>query len=111
MLYPTDQPQHPNPPCPVIGTHYEHPKVIYSEGPGFTEEELRSHFGGSVAVSLTVDENGHPSDLWLKKPAAPGFDEKAIKAVSDYKFQPATCDGTAVKTPITIEVNFAIAIR
>ena len=85
--------------------------VIYQEEPDFTEEAIRSQLGGSVAVSVTVDENGHPSDLWLKKPAGLGLDEKAIKAVSDYKFQPATCDGTAVKTPITIEVNSSIVVQ
>ena len=111
MLYPTDEPQHPNLPCPVTGAHYERPKVIYQEEPDFTEEAIRSQLGGSVAVSVTVDENGHPSDLWLKKPAGLGLDEKAIKAVSDYKFQPATCDGTAVKTPITIEVNSSIVVQ
>jgi len=111
MLYPTDEPEHPNPPCPVTGAHYERPKVIYQEEPDFTEEALRSRLGGSVAISGTIDENGHPSDLWLKKPAGLGLDEKAIKAVSDYKFQPATCDGTAVKTPITIEVNSSIVVQ
>lgn len=108
MLYPTGEPQHPDSPCSVTGAHYQRLKVIYQEEPEFSEQATRSHLGDSVDISLTVNENGRPSDLWLKKPAEPALDEKVIKAVSNYKFQPATCDGTAVKTPITIEVNSAV---
>jgi TonB family protein len=106
MLYPTDEP--PTSPCPATGAHYEHPRVVYQEAPGFTDEARNAHFDGSVTVLLTIDENGRSSDLWVKSPAGLGLDESATKAVFHYKFKPATCDGTAVKTPLRVEVNFAI---
>jgi hypothetical protein len=99
MVYPTDEPPRPNPPCPVADAHYERPKLIYGEVPDLTEEAIEEHFTGSVTMIFTVDENGHPTDLWLKKPAGLGLDEQASKSVSNYRFKPATCDGTAVKTP------------
>jgi TonB family protein len=108
MLYPTGEPPPPSPPCPVQSAHYKRPQVTYEEAADFTEEAVRAHFNGSVTVALTVDENGHASDLWVKSPAGLGLDERAIKAVSNYKFHPATCDGIAVKTALTVEVNFAV---
>jgi Gram-negative bacterial TonB protein C-terminal len=113
MLYPTDEPppQHPISLCPTAGAHYEHPQVVYQETTDFTDEALRVHFGGSVTISLTVDENGHPSDLWLKQPAGMGLDEQAAKAVSHYIFKPATCDGATVRTPLMIEQNFTLPPR
>ncbi|HSY34143.1 MAG TPA: energy transducer TonB [Acidobacteriaceae bacterium] len=111
MIYPTDEPsrQPPASSCPTEGAHYEHPKVIYQEEPDFTEEARKARFNGSVTVLLTVDEKGHPSDLWLKQPAGMGLDEQAIKAVSHDTFEPATCDGTEVKTPLLIEQSFSIS--
>jgi hypothetical protein len=105
---PKKVPAPPPPECPVAGTYYEPTKIIYTESPNFTDQAARAHFNCLVTVMLTVDEHGHPSDLWLRKPAGLGLDEQAIKAVSDYKFDPATCDGVPVKTPLAVEVNFSI---
>ena len=110
-VYPTDDPAGPNPPCPVAGAHYERPKVIYDEGPDFTDQELKAHLGGSVTISFTVDENGHPSELWLIQPSDLGGDEKIAIAVSHSTFKPATCDGANVKTSLTIEVNSASVVQ
>jgi TonB family protein len=111
MLYPADEPQPSTSLCPTAGAHYQRPQAVYQESADFTEEALRVYFSGSVTISLTVDENGHPSDLWLKQPAGMGMDEQAIRAVSHYIFKPATCDGVNVKTPITIEQSFTIPQR
>jgi TonB family protein len=113
MLSLTDEPPKKlttplHPECPATGANFIRPRVIYQEAPEFTEEARRAHFNGAVAVLLTIDENGHVSDLWLKSPVGLGLDEQAMKAVSNYKFNPATCDGTGVKTFLMVEVNFAI---
>jgi len=96
-----------NPNCSALGTHYERPNVTHSQPPQFSEEARRARFSGSVTIILTVDENGHASDLWLKSPAGLGLDEQVVKAVSDSTFKPATCDGTTVKTPLAVDISFA----
>jgi TonB family protein len=35
-----------------------------------------------------------------------GLDEKAVEAVRQWKFEPATLDGTPVAVQATVEVNF-----
>jgi len=37
-----------------------------------------------------------------------GLDEKAVEAVKQYKFKPATLQGKAVPVEVNIEVNFRI---
>jgi protein TonB len=37
-----------------------------------------------------------------------GLDEKAVEAVRQYKFKPATEGGKPVKVDLTIDVNFQI---
>jgi protein TonB len=37
-----------------------------------------------------------------------GLDEKAVEAVRQYKFKPATKDGKPVKVELSIDVNFQI---
>lgn len=110
MIYPTDEnPTQPPSLCPATGAHHEYPRVVYQEEPEFTEEARSAHFNGSVLVLITIDENGRVSDVWLKKPVGLGLDEQATKAVSHYKFKPATCDGTGVKTFQVVAVNFAVS--
>jgi TonB family protein len=113
MLFPTEEtsksPLMPSPQeCPASGANYMHPTVLYSEAPHITDQARQARFSGSVIISLTIDENGLPSELWLRKPAGLGMDESAIKAVSDYKFKPATCAGAVVRAPMMIDVNFVI---
>jgi protein TonB len=37
-----------------------------------------------------------------------GLDEKAVEAVRQYKFKPATRDGKPVKVDLYVDVNFNI---
>jgi TonB family protein len=99
-------PLHPE--CSVAGANFVRPKVIYQPQPDFTDAARRAHFNGAVTVLMTIDEKGHVSDLWLKSPVGLGLDEQAIKAVSNYRFEPATCDGAGVKTVLAVMVNFTV---
>jgi hypothetical protein len=57
-------------------------------------------------VGLVVDQDGIPSDLCLRQPAGYGLDAQAIKAVSQYRFEPATFDGKPVRARLLISVSF-----
>jgi periplasmic protein TonB len=67
-------------------------------------------------VSLTVDAEGNPKDVHLikssantvNKKLATELDEKSIKAVKQYRFQPGTYQGKPVPVELNVEVNFQI---
>jgi protein TonB len=91
-----------------IGGGVKPPSVLRQVDPEFSEEARKAKFSGNVQVYLWVDENGNPSHVRVVRGVGMGLDEKAVEAVRQYKFKPATKDGKPVKVDLYIDVNFQI---
>ena len=91
-----------------IGGPVQAPSLIYSIEPEFSEEARKAKFSGNVQVYLWVDEHGNPSHVRVVRGVGMGLDEKAVEAVRQYKFKPATKDGKPVKVDLYVDVNFNI---
>jgi protein TonB len=91
-----------------IGGGVRPPQLTYQVDAEFSEEARKAKFSGNVMVDLIVDENGNPSHIKVARGVGMGLDEKAVEAVRQYKFKPATKDGKPVKVEVTIDVNFQI---
>ena len=92
----------------TIGGGVRAPKVIVQVDPEFSEEARKAKFSGNVLVGLIVDEQGNPQHVHVVRGVGMGLDEKAVGAVRQYKFKPATKDGKPVKVELTVDVNFQI---
>jgi TonB family protein len=55
-----------------------------------------------------VGTDGLTHEIAVKKPLGYGLDEKALEAVQQWRFDPATEDGKAVSKRITVEVSFRL---
>lgn len=84
------------------------PVLTYEVQPDFSEEARKSKFSGNVQVYLIVDEQGRPTHVRVARGVGMGLDEKAVEAVRQYKFKPATQNGKPVKVDLYIDVNFRI---
>lgn len=82
------------------------PVVIYKVDPEFSEEARKSHYSGSVLILAEVDASGKPRNLRVARSVGMGLDEKALEAVSKWRFKPGTKDGKAVAVAAVIEVSF-----
>jgi periplasmic protein TonB len=82
------------------------PKVLYQVDPEFSEEARLARHYGTVLLVVDVDPSGRAVNFRVAKSLGLGLDEKAIEAVSRWKFQPARRNGKPVTVPATIEVNF-----
>jgi protein TonB len=91
-----------------IGGAVKAPTVAYSVEPEFSEEARKAKFSGNVQVYLIVDEQGNPTHVRVARGVGMGLDEKAVEAVRQYKFHPATQNGKPVKVDLYMEVNFQI---
>lgn len=91
-----------------IGGSVMAPKLVYSVEPEFSEEARKAKFSGNVQVYLWVDEKGNPSHVRVVRGVGMGLDEKAVEAVRQYKFKPATQNGKPVPVDLYIDVNFQI---
>ena len=84
------------------------PKVIYKVEPEYSEQARKAKVQGSVIVTATVGIDGRLRDIRVVTPLGLGLDERAVEAVSLWRFQPATADGKPVPYPVQIEVNFRL---
>ena len=84
------------------------PKIIYQPEPEFSEEARKAKFMGVVTVSIVVDATGRPQNVRVTRGVGMGLDEKAMEAVRQYRFKPATENGKPVAVYLNVEVNFEI---
>ena len=84
------------------------PKLIYKIEPEFSEEARKAKHQGTVVLTIEVDTSGKPSRFVVVSGLGLGLDQKAIEAVSQWRFRPAFRDGKPVATSARIEVNFRL---
>jgi protein TonB len=91
-----------------VGGGVEPPKVLFAPSPQFSDEARRAKVGGSVLVYVEVGTDGLPSHVRIIRGVGMGLDEKAVEAVKQYRFRPATRNGEPVSVAMNVEVNFQI---
>ena len=84
------------------------PVPIKTVVPEFTDEARRAHHEGVVLVSMIVNEEGLPTEVQVERSAGMGLDEKAVEAVSQYRFEPAMLDGKPIAARVRVEVSFRL---
>jgi len=84
------------------------PVVHHRVDPEFSEEARKAKYQGTVVLTIVVGEDGKPHGIRIVSSLGLGLDEKAVEAVSQWKFKPATRNGRPVPAPATIEVNFRL---
>jgi TonB family protein len=82
------------------------PQAIYSPEPSFSDEARKAKMQGIVLLMVVVGKDGRPSDIHVRQSLGMGLDEKAIEAVKNWRFRPATFNGQPVATQIAVEVDF-----
>jgi TonB family protein len=89
-----------------VGGKVSAPVVLYSPEAEFTDDARRANYSGVCIISMIVDADGMPQNVRIVKPLDHGLSEKAIEAVSRYRFKPAMKDGKPVPVMVNVEVNF-----
>ncbi len=91
-----------------IGGDVSAPALTFKVEPEYSEEARKAKYSGTVLLSIVVDSNGLPRDIHVIRPLGLGLDEKAIEAVSKWRFRPGMKGGHAVATQAQVEVNFRL---
>jgi protein TonB len=91
-----------------VGGGVAAPQLIFAPDPEFSDEARRAKFQGICVVSLVVDAQGNPQRVQVVRHLGMGLDQKAVDAVNQYRFRPATFQGKPVPVEVNIEVTFRI---
>ncbi len=75
------------------------PRAVHSEDP----QRLKS--GGVVDIQVVVGTDGRPRELKVVRSLDASSDAEALRAVRNWRFEPAMCDGDPMERQIVVEVN------
>jgi TonB family protein len=89
-----------------IGKGVTPPRLIFSPAPEKTQGSALAKYSGTVTLQLIVTTEGKAENIKVLKSLGPGLDQKAIDAVSKWKFEPAVKDGQPFAVEIAVEVDF-----
>ena len=84
------------------------PQVIYKEEPEYSDEARKAHFEGVVVLAFDVDTSGRAINIRVVRSLGLGLDEKAISAVTHWKFRPALAGDKTVTAPAEVQVTFRL---
>lgn len=91
-----------------IGGDVSAPSLLSKVEPKYSEEARVAKLQGTVVLYVEVDESGNPKNLRVVRALGLGLDEKAIEAVSQWKWRPGYKAGRPVTVAATIEINFKL---
>lgn len=84
------------------------PEPVMTPKPAYPPLAARQRQGGTVILSVLVDENGVVQDVRVLRGIRPdlGLDAAAVAAVRNWRYKPAIKDGVRVKTWFTQPIPF-----
>jgi TonB family protein len=83
-------------------------RVIYRVEPKYPDDAREKQITGSVVLTLTVDHDGNPQNIAVKKSLYPSMDQAAIEAARKMRFEPAMKDGQVVSAFLQVEFYFSM---
>jgi TonB family protein len=84
------------------------PRLINRVEAEYSEDARAKKIEGVVALSTTIDSNGVPQDITVTRSLYPSLDQKAVEALSKWRFEPATKNGQPVPRHLSIEMVFNV---
>jgi TonB family protein len=81
-------------------------RLIYHVEPDYPADAREKKIEGSVVIGFTVNHEGIPQNMQVKKPLYPSLDQAAVQAVSKWRFEPAMKNGELVSMWLEAQVNF-----
>ena len=96
-------------PAPLrVGAGVTAPTLVSKVEPEYSEEARAAKYQGTVVAAVTIDTDGTAQGMKVVRGLGLGLDEKALQAISHWKFKPGAKDGQPVAVMATIEVNFRL---
>jgi serine/threonine-protein kinase len=84
----------------------QQPKHLSGAYPTRPEQAQKMRMTGTVVVEMVVTEAGYTTDLQIRQSATPLLDDAVLKAVRQWKFEPAREKGVKVRTRVERRFTF-----
>jgi TonB family protein len=87
------------------------PLVLRKVDPGYPLQIMRENVSGTVILYAVIHADGTVGNIRILRSVDDRLDRFASQAVSQWRFQPATKDGTPVDVEATFQIPFRPGIR
>lgn len=84
------------------------PRPTYSPDPGYDEASRKAKIEGTVVLRIIVTRDGLVKDPRIKRGLCEALDKRAVEAVSQWKFTPATKNGKPVSVYLLVEITYKL---
>jgi protein TonB len=84
----------------------QRPRVIFQRMPSYPQELRRSRRNGTVYIVFLVNQQGRVVNAKVEKSSDPAFEQPALEAVRQWKFEPGTRNGEKVQFKMRVPITF-----
>lgn len=91
-----------------VGGAVKRPELLSGPQPRYSELARKAGAQGVVILEAVIDEEGRVTNLQVLKGVSRELDRAAVEAVSQWRYQPATLEGRAVKVIFNLTINFQL---
>ncbi|HUE85520.1 MAG TPA: energy transducer TonB [Vicinamibacterales bacterium] len=90
------------------GSGVSPPRLLREVRADYTDEARRANITGEVLLEIVVRRDGTVGDVRFLRRLDPGLDQRAVQAVRQWRFAPATLRGVAVDVIVEVGVEFKL---
>jgi TonB family protein len=90
------------------GSGVSPPRLLKEVRADYSDEARRQNLTGEVVLEIVVRRDGSVGDVRILRRLGAGLDERAIQAVRQWRFAPATLKGTPVDVVVEVGVEFKL---
>jgi protein TonB len=90
------------------GAGIEPPSLLREVKAGYTDDARRRGIEGEVELEIVVRRDGSVGDVRVRRGLDRGLDQRAIEAVRQWRFSPATRHGAAVDVIVDVAIEFKL---
>lgn len=94
-----------SPPSSTANPGFVPPKLIKSERAVATLDDLRDFETGSVVIDAFIDTDGSVESMTVLS-GPPSLRRPALRALKDYKYEPAKQNGQPIAAHVTVKIQF-----
>jgi periplasmic protein TonB len=90
------------------GSGVSPPRLLREVRADYTDEARRANISGEVLLEIVVRRDGTVGDIRILRRLDLGLDQRAVQAVRQWRFAPATLRGTPVDVVVEVGVQFKL---
>ncbi len=84
------------------------PRLIKRIDPDYPEAARKEGLEGSVSMAVRIDEKGNVKDVLILRSSNEIFNDAAVKAVKQWKYEPYTQDGEPMELVFSLTFRFTL---